>query len=132
MLDSCLQIVRQKNKHLAYVLNLLADLGRIQKPKVEQRPFFLTEVDARSMYLHHLQRLANLTMMVKELNEQFAAFVSSGSSSSRKRQVRPPLLLRDQQENREIMRSRRKSTTHTHIIRNVLGLVCRLQMEAMY
>ena len=78
---------KAKNKHLAYVLNLLADLvGRIQEAKGRAVPV-LPHGGGRSLNVSafYLQRLANLTMMVKALNEQFAAFVSGSSSSSRKR-----------------------------------------------
>ena len=83
---------KAKNKHLAYVLNLLADLvGRIQEAKGRAVPV-LPHGGGRSLNVSafYLQRLANLTMMVKELNEQFAAFVSSGSSSSSSRKRASP------------------------------------------
>ena len=74
---------KAKNKHLAYVLNLLADLVcRVQEAEGRVVPV-LPHGGGRSLNVSafYLQRLANLTMMVKTLNEQFAAFVSAGSSS---------------------------------------------------
>jgi len=72
---------KAKNRHLQEVLDLLINLVcRVQEGKGKAIPV-LPHGGGRSLNVsaYYLQRLVNLTVMVKSLNEQFTAFMATNN-----------------------------------------------------